>query len=167
MPEFSGNSQGGGLRFAIVASRYNDFITGRLVEGARQYLMENGVADRDIDVFWCPGALEIPGLGARIARQGANGRRYHGLVTVGCVIKGDTDHYTFVAGECMRGISQIALEGHLAVGNAVLTVFSADQAIARSGEKTMNKGWEAASAALEMATLYRNTAQPDDEVVLP
>lgn len=155
MAEYEGGENGDGLRFAIVASRYNDFITAKLVAGALGFLRESGVHEQDIDVFWCPGALEIPALASRIAKRGFDGRHYDGIVCVGCVIRGETDHYTYVAGESMRGIAGIALEGEIAIGNAVLTVEKAEQAIERSGERSMNKGWEAASAALQMANHFR------------
>ena len=155
MNEHRGGTEGAGLKFAIVASRYNDFITQKLVDGAADALREHGVPDGEIDVFWCPGALELPPLTARIVYHGVKTKFYDGVVVVGCVIRGDTDHYQFVAGEAMRGIAHIALDSKIPLGNAVLTVESAQQAIERSGEKTMNKGYEAAMAALELANLFR------------
>lgn len=153
--EYREETDGKGLRAAIVASRYNDFITGKLVDGARECLIENGVAEMDIDLFWCAGSLEIPALAARVMRHGLKGRLYDAIVCVGCVIRGETDHYQFVASESMRGIAQLALEAEAAIGNAVLTVLDAQQAIERSGERASNKGWEAARAALQMANLFR------------
>lgn len=155
MNDYRGTPDGKGLKFAIISSRYNDFITQKLVDGAGAALREAGVADQDIDVFWCPGALEIPQLLARVVYHGVKTKFFDGFITCGCVIRGETDHYQFVAGEAMRGVCQIATEAKLALGNAILTVESSQQAIERSGEKTMNKGYEAAMAALEMANLFR------------
>ncbi|MGI8905471.1 MAG: 6,7-dimethyl-8-ribityllumazine synthase [Candidatus Sumerlaeaceae bacterium] len=155
MNEFRGTTEGAGLKFAIVASRYNDFVTQKLVDGAASALRENGVGDGDIDLFWCPGALELPPLVARVVYHGVKAKFFDGVIVVGCVIRGETDHYQFVAGEAMRGIAKIALDAKLAVGIALLTVESAQQAIERSGDKMMNKGHEAALAALEMVNLFR------------
>ncbi|MBX7245659.1 MAG: 6,7-dimethyl-8-ribityllumazine synthase [Candidatus Sumerlaeaceae bacterium] len=152
MSEFHGDLNGRGLKFAIVASRFNDYITERLVTGAQHCLREHGVAEADIDVWWVPGALEIPALVARLAED----KRYSGIVCAGCVIKGDTDHYDFVAGEAMRGVSEVALVGGVAIGNAILTVHDPQQAVERSAkEHQNNKGWEAASAALIMTNHFR------------
>jgi 6,7-dimethyl-8-ribityllumazine synthase len=155
MNEHRGTPDGAGLKFAIVASRYNDFITQKLVDGAADCLREHGVADADIDLFWCAGALELAPVLARVVAHGIKTKYFDGFITVGCVIRGETDHYQFVAGEAMRGISRVALEHKVPLGNAVLTVESAQQAIERSGDKTMNKGYEAAMAALETASLFR------------
>lgn len=155
MADFHGETKGEGMRFAVIASRYNDFITGKLVAGARECLKENGVAEENIDVYWCPGALEIPALAARVARHGLDSNMYNGMVCVGCVIRGATDHYYYVAGEAMRGVTQIALEAKVAIGNAILTVENVEQAVERSGERTSNKGWEAALAALEIANHFK------------
>ncbi len=155
MADYAGGTNGTGLRFAIISSRYNDFITSKLVAGARECFVENGVAPEDVDVFWCPGAMEIPALARRVARHGLNHRHYDGIVCCGCVIRGETDHYTHVSTEAIRGVGVIALEGEVGVGNAILTVENAQQAIERAGERSQNKGWEAASAALEMVGHFR------------
>jgi len=146
---------GAGLRFAIIASHYNDFITVRLVQGAIDAFVENGVALSDIEVFWCPGALEIPALARRVAHYGSSGQVFHGMVCCGCVIRGETDHYHFVAEQAMRGVADLALEAEIAIGNAILTVASVEQALERAGEKASNKGYEAALAALAMANQFR------------
>ena len=155
MAEHIGKPSGSGLRFAIIASRYNGFVTEKLVAGARECLGENGAPPDSVDVFWCPGALEIPALAARVVKHGCQGEHYDGIVCCGCVIRGDTDHYTFVSTEAIRGVAEIALDAAVAVGNAILTVESNEQAIARSGLRSQNKGFEAALAALEMANLFR------------
>ncbi len=155
MAEHTGSASGAGMRFAVIASRYNGFITEKLVAGARECLAEHGVSAESVDVFWCPGALEIPALAARVVKHGCRGEHYDGIVCCGCVIRGDTDHYTFVSTEAIRGVAEIALEASVAVGNAILTVGNNEQAIARSGLRSQNKGFEAALAALEMASLFR------------
>jgi 6,7-dimethyl-8-ribityllumazine synthase len=155
MNEHRGRPDGTGLKFAIVASRFNDAITAKLVEGATAALREHGVAESDFDLFWCPGALELAPLLARVVYHGVKAKFYDGFVVCGCVIRGETDHYQFVAAEAMHGVAQIAIDAKLALGNAILTVHTEDHAIERSGEKEMNKGYEAALAALEMANLFR------------
>lgn len=155
MIEHSGTVDGTGLNVAIVASRYNDFITGKLVAGAVEAARGAGVAEDNIHVFWCPGALEIPAALGRVVYHGVKTRYFDAVVAIGCVIRGDTDHYTFVSQEAIRGVSQIALEARVAVGNAILTVENAQQALQRSGDKSMNKGYEATQAALEMASLFK------------
>ncbi len=155
MQEFRGGTDGKGMRAAVVASRYNDFITGRLADGAIRTLIECGVAQDDLHVLWCPGALEIPALASRVARHGVQSRYCDLVVCCGCVIRGDTDHYTFVAGESVGGVATLALEGQVAFGNAILTVENMQQATERAAEGEMNKGREAALAAVEMANLFR------------
>lgn len=155
MPVFNASTSGEGMRFAVVSSRYNDFITEKLVRGARECLLENGVAEADIDVYWCPGALEVPAVAARALECGRDDKPYDGIVCCGCVIRGETDHYTFVSTEAIRGVSELALLAEAAFGNAILTVENTQQAIERSGDRANNKGWEAASAALEVANLFR------------
>lgn len=155
MPVFNASTSGEGMRFAVISSRYNDFITEKLVRGARECLLENGVAEEDIDVFWCPGAMEIPAVAARAMEGATDQCPYDGIVCCGCVIRGETDHYTFVATEAIRGVAELAILAEAAFGNAILTVDNTQQAIERSGDRANNKGWEAASAALEVANLFR------------
>src|SRR5690606_1951504 len=100
--------------------------------------------------FWCPGGLEVPILAQRIASKGVNTRHFDGIVAIGCVIKGETDHYTHVCTEAVRGVMQVAMEHQVAIGNAILTVENVQQANERSGEKSLNKGYEAALVALEL-----------------
>lgn len=155
MKEYTGSTDGKGLRAAVIASRYNDFITGRLKDGALEALKEHSVGEDDIDLFWCPGALELPALTQRIVTKGVNCRHYDLVIVIGCVIRGDTDHYTHVSVEAIRGVCDITREHQMPLGNAILTVENVDQAMERSGEKSMNKGYEAAMVALEMANLFR------------
>lgn len=156
MKEFTGKLDGKGLRIAIIASRYNDFITGRLVEGALEALRENNVSETDIELFWCPGALELPVVAQRIVSKGAGTRHFDGIIVVGCVIRGDTDHYTHVATEAVRGVTNVAITHQVATGNAILTVENVEQATERSGEKSLNKGYEAALVTLEIANLFKS-----------
>src|SRR5690606_25259013 len=156
MKEYKGKLDGAGLRFAIVASRYNDFITGRLVHGAEEALLENQVKHEDIELFWCPGALEVPALVQRIVAKGVHTRYFDGIIAVGCVIRGDTDHYTHVATEAVRGVTNVAITHQVATGNAILTVENVEQATERSGEKSLNKGYEAALVTLEIANLFKS-----------
>lgn len=144
---------GKGKRFAIVASRFNHEVVEGLVAGAKRALRDYQVHERDIDVFWCPGALEVPALARRVAAQrDREGRpKYQGIVCCGAVVRGETDHYKYVAAESMRGVAALAHEATIAVGTAILTVTTIAQAMARSGEGNTNKGYEAAVAALVMA----------------
>jgi 6,7-dimethyl-8-ribityllumazine synthase len=156
MKEFSGSLEGTGLRAAIAASRYNDFVTERLKDGAVEALLECGVADNDIELFWCPGALELPMLVQRLVTQGVGGQHFDLVIAIGCVIRGDTDHYTHVATEAVRGVCDVARTHHTPLGNAILTVETIEQATERSGEKSLNKGYEAAQVALQMTNLLRS-----------
>lgn len=155
MQEYRGGTDGTGMRVAVVVSRYNDFITGPLADAAVQTFRENGVAEDDIHLFWCPGALEIPALAARVVTHGVQSRYFDAVVCAGCVIRGETDHYTFVSSESVGGVATLAVEAQVAFGNAILTVENVQQATERAGEGETNKGREAALAALEMANLFR------------
>jgi 6,7-dimethyl-8-ribityllumazine synthase len=152
---FEGQIDGKGRRFAIVVSRFNDFITGRLLEGARDALVRNGVAEDDIDVAWVPGAFEIPF--AAQAFQRAAGRkgatRPDAIICLGAVIRGATPHFDHLAAEVTKGLAQIMLEGPAPVINGVIMADTVDQAVERAGAKLGNKGFAAALSALEMADL--------------
>lgn len=145
---FYGSDDATGLRVAIVVSRYNEYITRRLLEGAQQVLAAQGATV--VDVAWVPGALEIP----LVARRLAESRRYDAIICLGCVIKGETLHFDLVTQQAAAGISRVALETGVPVINEVLAVFDPAQAAARAGEK-VNRGQEAAHAAIQMATLMR------------
>ncbi len=149
MAEIEGKTDGRDRRFAVVVSRFNELITERLLEGALGCLREHGVGPGDVDVVRVPGAFELPAAAAAILRTG----RHDGLVVLGCVIRGQTPHFDFVAGEAARGIQALAMEYAAAVGFGVLTTDTQEQAIARAGGERGNKGWEAALTALEMADL--------------
>lgn len=140
-----------GARFAIVAARFNAAIVDRLLEGASAKLAENGVPDDHITVLRVPGCLEIPLAAQRLAASG----RYDCVIALGTVVRGDTPHFEYVAGECARGVARVALDEHLPVIFGVLTVNEMAQAEARAGGSEGNKGTEAALAALDMVTVLR------------
>ncbi len=142
---------GANSRFGIVAGRFNSAITERLLAGASDTLRRYGVADRNITVVWVPGAFEIPLAAQAMAQTGD----YDGLVAVGAVIRGDTPHFEYVAGECSRGISNVMLEYGIPIGFGVLTVNTVEQAMERAGTKAGNKGADAAAAALEMVSVLK------------
>ena len=140
-----------GARFAIVAARFNAKITEALLEGAVATLAEHGVADDPVSVVQVPGAFEIPITAKRLAASG----RYEAIITLGAVVRGGTPHFEYVAGECARGISRVALQEDVPVIFGVLTTDTDEQALDRAGGKEGNKGSEAAIAGLEMVTVLR------------
>lgn len=148
MPEFQGRVVGNGRRFAVVVSRFNANVTDRLLTGARACLEEAGVADDDVDIFSVPGAWELPVTALHAARNG-----YAAVIAIGCVIRGDTPHFDYVAGGAAQGLAQVSVETGVPVVFGVLTTEDLSQALDRAGGKAGNKGWEAALTALEMADL--------------
>jgi 6,7-dimethyl-8-ribityllumazine synthase len=136
-------------RFGIVVSRFNEFIGGKLLEGALDALRRHEVAASDITTVWCPGAFEIPLVAQRLARSG----RYDAVVCLGAVIRGSTPHFDYVAGEAAKGIAQASLSTDVPIAFGVLTTDTIEQAIERAGTKAGNKGFEAAMTAIEMADL--------------
>ncbi len=148
--ELQGALEGAGRRFAIVYSRYNELVTERLLNGARACLLQHGVAEADVDVLSVPGAWELPAAALHAAHTGD----YAGIVALGCVIRGETPHFDYVAGEAARGLAAGVLETGVPVGFGVLTTEDPEQALARAGGAKGNKGWEAALSALEMADLF-------------
>ena len=158
MAEFNGTPNGSGRRIVVVASRFNETITRPLVDGALEALVAHGVAFDDIDVVWVPGAWELP-LAAR--RSLASGR-YDALVALGAVIRGDTPHFDFVAGEASRGLALVCIETEIPIGFGLLTCDTMDQALARAGGAHGNKGWDAAVAALETTDVL-DQIEPADE----
>ena len=136
-------------RFAIVASRFNEMITQRLLNGAQTTLAQHGVADDSIDVAWCPGAFEIPVVAKTMAGTG----RYAAVVCVGAVVRGGTPHFEYISGGVAKGIQQVMLDTGVPVLFGVLTVDTIEQAIERAGTNASNKGAEAATGAVEMANL--------------
>lgn len=134
-------------RVAIVVSRYNELITRRLLEGARDALREAGIPDSHVEEFWVPGAFEL----AVAAEEAAVSGRFRAIVALGCVIRGETPHFEYVAGEATRGLGNVALAHRVALGFGVLTTENQSQAEARAGGAAGNKGYEAAAAALQTA----------------
>lgn len=138
-------------RFAIVATRFNDFIVESLLKGALHCLRQHGAADSDIEIVRVPGAFEMPVVVGKIAAS----RRFDGIIALGAVIRGGTPHFDYVAGECVRGISAAARQHGVPVGFGVLTVDTIEQAIERAGTKAGNKGEEATLAVIETVNLMR------------
>jgi len=146
-----GDLQTRGTRFGIVVGRFNSFISERLLEGALDALARHGADPANIEVVRVPGAFEIP-----LALQAmAESKKYDALIALGCVIRGETPHFEYVAGECAKGLSQVSMSHRLAIGFGVLTVDSIEQAIERAGTKAGNKGVDAALSALEMVNLMK------------
>jgi 6,7-dimethyl-8-ribityllumazine synthase len=139
------------LRFAFIAARFNEFIVEPLVRGALDALKRHGVTEKQIDIVRVPGAFEIP----IVAKKLAASRRYDALIALGAVIRGDTPHFDYVAGECASGLSRIALETGVPIAFGVLTTDTVEQAVDRAGGKSGNKGADAALTALEVANLLR------------
>jgi 6,7-dimethyl-8-ribityllumazine synthase len=148
--EHAGHFDGSGRRIGIVVARFNDFITRPLLAGARDCLLRHGVADDAIEAVWVPGAWEIPATLAILARTG----RFDGLIALGCVIRGATPHFDYVAGQAASGVAAVAAAHDVPVIFGVLTTETIEQAVERAGTKAGNKGWDAALSALEMADLY-------------
>lgn len=145
--DFAGKSR----KFGIVISRFNEFISGKLLEGALDGLKRHGVADEDITVAWTPGAFEIP----LIARKLAESKKFDAVIALGCVIRGATPHFDYVAGEAAKGVGQASMQTGVPIIFGVLTTDTIEQAIERAGTKSGNKGFDAAVAAIEMANLLR------------
>lgn len=150
---------GRGLRIAIVVSRYNDFVTDRLRAGALEALAALGVADRDVAVIDVPGSFEIP----MAARRAATTGRFDAIVCLGCLIRGETAHFEYIASAASHGLMAASAETGVPMTFGILTTESAEQALARAGAGPTNKGWEAAAAAVEMATLFRSLPAADGE----
>lgn len=148
---YEGQLVGTGLRFALVVSRFNEFISRKLLEGALDALGRHGVAGENIEVAWVPGAFEIPLVARRLAESG----RYHAVICLGAVIRGSTPHFDYVAAEVSKGIALAGLETGVPVLFGVLTTDSIEQAIERAGTKAGNKGFDAALGAIEMANLLK------------
>lgn len=147
-----GNLVGTDLQIGIVVARFNEFITKKLLEGAKDALIRHGVAKEAITVAWVPGAYEIPLIAKNMAMQ----KEYDAIITLGTVIRGATPHFDYVCNEAAKGVSQAALQANKPVIFGILTTETIEQAIERAGTKAGNKGAEAATAAIEMANLLRN-----------
>ena len=146
---FEGSFDAKDKQIAIVGSRFNDFFTSELMEGALDCLHRHGVADEQIDTAWVPGGFEIPMAAKRFVASG----RYAAVICVGCIIQGDTPHFHYVSSEVTKGIAMVSLESDIPVIYGIVTAETLDQAIERSGTKAGNKGFDAALTALEMIDL--------------
>ncbi|CAN5830583.1 6,7-dimethyl-8-ribityllumazine synthase [soil metagenome] len=158
MAEFNGVPNGEGRRYAVLASRFNNSITSRLADGAMDALIRHGASSEDVDLVWVPGAWELPFAARRLAQT----ERYNAIVVVGAVIRGDTPHFDFVAGEASRGLADASSEYEIPIGFGLLTTDNMEQAEARAGGEFGNKGWDAAIAALEMSDLFERLDGADE-----
>jgi len=141
---------GAGKKFGLVASRFNELITSKLLAGALDCLSRHGADMKDVTVCWAPGAFEVPVVAQRLARS----KKFDALICIGAVIRGDTPHFDYVAAEVSKGIAAVSLAEGLPVIFGILTTDSIEQAVERAGTKAGNKGWDAALSALEMADLF-------------
>ncbi|MDO9111456.1 MAG: 6,7-dimethyl-8-ribityllumazine synthase [Desulfatirhabdiaceae bacterium] len=144
-----------GKKFALVVSRFNDFITDKLVGGAVDALIRSGAATQDIDIVKVPGAFEIPLVAKKMAKKG----KYHAIICLGAVIRGATPHFEYVSAEVTKGIAMVSLEFEIPVIFGIVTTDTIEQAIERAGTKAGNKGWHAAISAIEMANLIQDIDQ--------
>ena len=151
MRTFEGKFDGKGVKIGIVAGRFNEFITSKLVGGALDVLKRNDVSEENIDIAWVPGAFEIPLITKKLANTG----KYDAIITLGAVIKGSTPHFDYVCAEVSKGVAQISLQSDLPVIFGVLTTNNIEEAIERAGTKAGNKGADAAFSAIEMINLIK------------
>ncbi len=149
---FEGVLLGKGLKFGVVASRFNEFITKKLLEGAKDALLRHGVSEENIDIAWVPGSFEIPLASKKLAQT----KRYDAIICLGAIIRGATPHFEYIAAEVTKGIAKVSLETDLPVSYGLITADTLEQAIERAGTKAGNKGFDAAVDAIEMANLLRN-----------
>jgi 6,7-dimethyl-8-ribityllumazine synthase len=152
MKIFEGDLQAKGLKFCIVISRFNEFITGKLLDGAKDALVRHGVREEDIDIVKVPGSFEIP----LIAKKMAAKETYNAVICLGTVIRGATPHFDYISAEVSKGIATVSMETGVPVAFGVLTCDTIEQAVERAGTKSGNKGWDAALTAIEMARLLKN-----------
>jgi len=148
---FQGELLGKGLKFGVVVARFNEFITGKLLEGARDALVRHGVNAEDIDVAWVPGSFEIP----LVAQNLAQTKKYSAIICLGAVIRGATPHFEYVAAEVAKGIAKVGLDTGLPVTYGIVTADTLEQAVERAGTKAGNRGFDAAVDAIEMANLLK------------
>ena len=149
---YQGMLTGKGLKFGIVISRFNEVITGRLLEGAKDSLLRHGVNDQDIDIAWTPGCLEIPVIAKKMLETG----KYSAILCLGCVIRGGTPHFEYVATEVNKGIAKLSLDTGMPVIQGIITADNLEQAIERAGAKEGNRGFAAANSGIEMANLLKS-----------
>jgi len=148
---FEGKLLGEGLKFGLVISRFNEFVSKRLLEGAQDALLRHGVKEEDIDIAWAPGSFEIP----LVAKKLAQTQKYDALICLAAVIRGGTPHFQYIAAEVTKGIAKVGLDAELPVIYGIITADTLEQAIERAGTKAGNKGFDAAVSAIEMANLIK------------
>ncbi len=151
MKIIEGELQAKGLKFGIVVSRFNDFITNKLLDGALDALLRHGVKEEDIDIIKVPGSFEIPMVARRLALKGT----YNALICLGTIIRGATPHFEYIAAEVSKGIASASIETGLPIAFGIITSDTIEQAVERAGTKSGNKGWDAAITAIEMAQLLK------------
>ncbi len=149
---FEGVLLGQGLKFGVVVSRFNEFITRKLLDGAQDALLRHGVIEGDIDIAWVPGSFEIPLAAQKLAQT----ERYDAVICLGAVVRGATPHFEYIAAEVTKGIARAGLDAGLPISYGVITTDTLEQAIERAGTKAGNKGFDAAVDAIEMANLLKN-----------
>jgi len=151
MKTFEGELQAKGLKFAIIVSRFNDFIGSKLLDGAVDALVRHGASDQNIDIIKVPGAYEIP----LAAKKVASNKKHDAIICLGAIIRGATPHFDYVAAEASKGIAQASLDSGIPIAFGVLTTDTIEQAVERAGTKSGNKGWDCAMVAIEMAQLFK------------
>ncbi len=151
MKKFEGNLDAKGLKIGIAISRFNEFITGKLLDGSLDCLKRHNCPEENIDIAWVPGAFEMPS----VIKVMANSKKYNALICLGAIIKGDTSHNQYISNETIKGISKISLDYNIPIAFGIITPDTLEQAIERAGTKMGNKGWEAALSAIEMANLLK------------
>ena len=149
--EIQGDLQGKGLKFGIVVSRFNEFITSKLKDGALDALVRHGTGEEDISIVWVPGAFELPLAAQKMAASG----EYNAVIAIGAVIRGSTPHFDFVAGEAAKGLARVGMETGVPVGFGVVTAETLEDAIERAGTRMPNRGFEAGMTAIEMANVMK------------
>ena len=149
---FEGMLLGKGLKFGLVVSRFNEFFSQKLLEGAQNALLRHGVSEEDIEVAWTPGSFEIPLIAQKLAQT----KKYNAVICLGAVIRGGTPHFDYIAGEVTKGIAKVTLDTGVPVIYGVITTDTLEQAVERSGTKAGNKGFDAAVSAIEMANLIKS-----------
>jgi 6,7-dimethyl-8-ribityllumazine synthase len=154
MKTYEGKLVAKGLRFGVVASRFNELLSSKLLDGALDALKRHDADEKAIDLAWVPGAFELPLAAKRMAATG----RYDAVICLGVIIRGSTPHFEYVAAEAAKGIAKVSLDSGVPVAFGVITADSVDQAVERAGTKGGNKGWQAAVVAIEMADLMRAMA---------
>jgi 6,7-dimethyl-8-ribityllumazine synthase len=152
---FEGMLVGKGLRFGIIVSRFNEFISNKLLDGCKDALLRHDVAENDIAVAWTPGSFEIPLVALKMAKS----NKYDAIICLGAIIRGGTPHFDYVASEYTKGVAKVSLDTELPVINGVITADNLEQAIERAGAKMGNKGFAAATSAIEMANLLKGLSQ--------